>query len=496
MAVDTTELVRQVDLPALVGLVPRGRNWLACPCPFCGGRDRFVLRHTAERGWVWYCRGCGDGRYHDAVDFIMRRDGVGFAQALAHLARLAGQDIPAARPERPAAVAEQRQASVAAPDRAWQEAAWAALRRAQAALTPDSPVGRYLLSRGIRQETWAAWGLGAGVYAHKGRSTPAVVLPTFDGGSSKLWAIKYRLLQPAPEGRRYVLLRGSVPMVFGLQRCRPSLERGLLVVEGELNALSAWQERPEPWDVVSMGSGTAGAPILKVLAALGRAYGKRAAWLDEEEKALTLGRKLGAGVILHSPVIAGEKYDANHILQAGKLRETLAAVLGLPRQDAADRDKSTAKKILRPLRAVLAYPDTPGRCGVCGWPGAHRSPDGTTFCDVHAWAAAYDWSGMFEEDVCAVCGGWPVVVYRPDGNGYCERHKEKANDKATPPPPPSQVVRGGGECICCHNPILVDGYSPLCPVCYAEAGFCAPGPDRLARDVALQRERLKAAGGA
>lgn len=78
---DASRLNQTIDLPALVGWRDTGRTWQAGPCPFCGGRDRFVLKRTAQ-GWRWYCRGCGDGRYHSALDFIMKRDGLDFKGAV------------------------------------------------------------------------------------------------------------------------------------------------------------------------------------------------------------------------------------------------------------------------------------------------------------------------------------------------------------------------------------------------------------------------------
>jgi hypothetical protein len=52
-------------------------------CPFCGGRDRFRVQPNSSKkdGGRWYCRGCGEGRWHDVFDYVMRRDGLNFPQA-------------------------------------------------------------------------------------------------------------------------------------------------------------------------------------------------------------------------------------------------------------------------------------------------------------------------------------------------------------------------------------------------------------------------------
>ncbi len=67
--------VKQINLLALVErhttLKRTGRGYWAGPCPFCGGRDRFVVKHTANR-WRWLCRHCTDARYLDGVDFVQR----------------------------------------------------------------------------------------------------------------------------------------------------------------------------------------------------------------------------------------------------------------------------------------------------------------------------------------------------------------------------------------------------------------------------------------
>jgi DNA primase len=52
-------------------------------CPFCGGKDRFRVQPNGSKkeGGRWYCRGCGEGRWHDVFDYVMRRDGLNFPQA-------------------------------------------------------------------------------------------------------------------------------------------------------------------------------------------------------------------------------------------------------------------------------------------------------------------------------------------------------------------------------------------------------------------------------
>jgi DNA primase len=69
---------REIDLLNLASQsVPlrKSGQWYIGPCPFCGGRDRFNLKQ-ADTGWVWFCRKCGEGKYHTAVDFMLRSGGM------------------------------------------------------------------------------------------------------------------------------------------------------------------------------------------------------------------------------------------------------------------------------------------------------------------------------------------------------------------------------------------------------------------------------------
>jgi DNA primase len=61
-----------------------GGEW-AGPCPFCGGKDRFRVQPFRKEGGKYFCRGCGENRWHDVIDYVMLRDGVDFKEALKRL---------------------------------------------------------------------------------------------------------------------------------------------------------------------------------------------------------------------------------------------------------------------------------------------------------------------------------------------------------------------------------------------------------------------------
>ena len=81
--IDTEKLCQDFDLLAyaqqLSPLKKSGNYWTG-PCPICGGRDRFLIKQH-EGQTKFYCRNCGDERYHDAIEFIRRYYQVDFLEA-------------------------------------------------------------------------------------------------------------------------------------------------------------------------------------------------------------------------------------------------------------------------------------------------------------------------------------------------------------------------------------------------------------------------------
>ena len=81
--INTSEIRQRVDLLSLIGAdlrkvaTTQGGEY-AGPCPFCGGDDRFRVQPHHKNGGRWFCRGCGDGQWHDVIDFVQKRDGLDF----------------------------------------------------------------------------------------------------------------------------------------------------------------------------------------------------------------------------------------------------------------------------------------------------------------------------------------------------------------------------------------------------------------------------------
>ena len=90
---DIQTIKQNIDLVSLVKdqvALRKSGAYHSGPCPFCGGVDRFTIKHT-DRGDRWHCRGCGGELYHSVIDFVMRRDGISFLEAVKSLG---GDSIP------------------------------------------------------------------------------------------------------------------------------------------------------------------------------------------------------------------------------------------------------------------------------------------------------------------------------------------------------------------------------------------------------------------
>lgn len=81
-----------------------GRAEWSGPCPGCGGNDRFSVVYK-NAAWLWVCRGCSDGRYHDEIDYYRHFYNLSFAEAksrrdgaLPAVVRLKPRSKPTKRP--------------------------------------------------------------------------------------------------------------------------------------------------------------------------------------------------------------------------------------------------------------------------------------------------------------------------------------------------------------------------------------------------------------
>ena len=329
---DANQINQTVELLPLVGSELRKAGaYYVGPCPMCGGVDRFTVKHTSG-GDRWHCRHCGDGKYHGVIDFIMARDRVSFLEACKALSG-AGEVVltPTRQPARQPATTPKKEPTT--PDAPTQARMMAAMDAAGDALyTPDGQQAQdYLRSRGLALGTWYAWHLGAAVIYDPAaqRKRPALSIPWYyvDAQREVIAAIKYRFVDADPKGLRYTSAPGSMPVLYGLWDAQPT-DTTLLLVEGELNALSLWQQRPRDVTVLSIGSEGGGRP--EVIAQIAQRYKRVFIWCDDAARTVKYKAMIAQPTKgLQSPTIDGAKIDANKLLQAGKLAEFIKQVIGV-----------------------------------------------------------------------------------------------------------------------------------------------------------------------
>jgi len=245
------------------------------PCPFCGGVDRFTMKETSK-GWRWHCRKCGNGKYHDSINYIMRRDNLLFVEALRSMG---GTATPLAIVSMP--MRAKRKPVIELPMEDWQEEALHFVDKAGAALLSDKQgvSGReYLQTRGITLADWYRELLGFSLVKDPKVKVyrPAIVIPHFDNGW-KLTAVKLRFVDNNLQGLRYIARKGSKPLFWGLHTAF-AYHKTLVLVEGELNAISIRHCMPCGVSVLSFGSENITAEQAVLLPILAGRYKRVIVW--------------------------------------------------------------------------------------------------------------------------------------------------------------------------------------------------------------------------
>jgi len=219
---------------------PEGRRKVNGPCPFCGGKDRFVIWTDTDRYWCSRCERSGD-----AIQFAKDVMGFGFREAEDLVGGAMGQTAP-----RGAMRYKPRPNNGMPPTcRSWVERATRFAFACQDALwDSDRPLTWLREVRGLADETLAhfgigynamerhgrgsEWGLDEDVWLPRGITIPWRLDVPVEG---TLWNVRIR----RPEGKpKYVGLRAAGNGLFNYaDQVLPAV-----ICEGEIDAMTVWQE--------------------------------------------------------------------------------------------------------------------------------------------------------------------------------------------------------------------------------------------------------------
>jgi len=229
---DAETINRTTDIMALIGsnttlkrVASTGKGEYEGPCPFCGGRNRFRVQPNHPDGGRWYCRGCGEGHWHSAIDYVMRRDNIDFLDALE---TLGGNGITPAPVKTKMVIAQAKEEKKHQEEPSWQDRAVDFVKMSKDLLWSDagSKAFEYLHNqRGLTDETIFKWQLGFiprdkneeptrwGFPREKTlRIARGILIPCFEDGYNE-GKIKYlRIRQP---GGKYIQVVGSTKWLYG-----------------------------------------------------------------------------------------------------------------------------------------------------------------------------------------------------------------------------------------------------------------------------------------
>lgn len=333
------------------------------PCPFCnGGEDRFWIRDNRYK-----CRVCG--ATGTPVDFVMWREKLEFREAVTMLTgyvetpetALNGaqngkgyKDTPT-KPQKPqftpfTGLPQAQPAQRKEPPTAqWIAEATAIAEQCHERLvaSADGQPGRdYLAGRGITESAWLAYRIGfhpaVAVPSKEVKETrPAICLPWYRG--KDLLALRYRFIDPYQERKadgtlrprkitsrpgsyyRGYLYGGHALPDFVGPECKVLNLRTLVIIEGELNAISCWQAAHGwRWDVLSVGGESEAEHLPPAMIAFAQRFERVICWMDRAEIAKSAMAQIPGSYGITSPTPEGSKLDANDMLKRGLLGGFLA----------------------------------------------------------------------------------------------------------------------------------------------------------------------------
>lgn len=218
-----------------VELTPTSDGRLIGPCPFCGeGTDRFHVYPDGQRFW---CRRCGERG--DLVQYVMKRRGLSFVDAVQHLL---GGDVG----ELPTVAIIPAAMAVFDPDR-WisrlEPMVYHAIDHLGWQKSPAAVgAANWLEARGITMQDAGRFGLGynpewQNIYGDF-RLPPGLIIPRWQPGDMALTAVNVYLDRENREryGRRRLVRGSQARSWFGAHLVKDDTQT-VIITEGELDCI-------------------------------------------------------------------------------------------------------------------------------------------------------------------------------------------------------------------------------------------------------------------
>ncbi len=303
-----------------------------------------------NNSWTWYSQDGPNGNHLGGsnIDWVMLANQCGRGDAIVELwARLNGRGGYVAPAPRPQAPPEPEIGPYAWKSDHWQKSVSKRLVSVQNRLQhgDDGQAGRdYLAQRGITMETAVAFGLGYGGHWNiaAGAKMPALFIPwqvddmvsyvalrfldvaKGDKTKTRIASAGFKLTDDA-DGKYY-----GVRFLFGLQNLGAHGDT-LIVVEGEINAMSIYQCITGRYacDVLSFGpqKNLQNEHVVGMAQEVASRYQRIIIWADRPQATIDALGTIPNAFPVRSPEIDGKEYDANDLLQIGLLGDVLDGLL-------------------------------------------------------------------------------------------------------------------------------------------------------------------------
>lgn len=253
---------------------PKISGEIGGPCPFCGGKDRFVIFTRQGRDGLgrFWCRQCG--KSGDAIQFLRDMEGLSYREAVRQLGLPEGERLPrrmppAPKPQKP----DFSPCKAAMPGQQWQEISGRLVAWAAAQLKKEPKIMAWLKKeRGLVPATIHAARLGwipqdyyrprekFGLAPElKANGKPrrvwipkGLVIPVFNA-AGELMRVKFRVFGAGENRPKYIPLpqaeKNTAPLVL-----QGKGAAAWQIVESELDGLLMHQEAGQFVNVAALGS--------------------------------------------------------------------------------------------------------------------------------------------------------------------------------------------------------------------------------------------------